>query len=277
MKDDYLWDGSGEPDPEVEQLEKLLGSYRYQAQPPDARFEQQLGQRRSFFWVKYAAAAAIILMALAGAWLLAPGDLPPGELQAIAEVPELVPLPGEGLVDFPDLGEPPPVAGVAAPPAGKRNAAPVHTRKRAPQPERDVIDHTPPSAASPAASELAVASPISNPFVDPETARHIERAQVLLRSFRNTEGGTEFDLAYEQQSSRRLLADNVLLRRDAEARGNLPMEDLLGSLEPFLLDIANLPDAPTADEVRVIKARMEKKEIITALQVYSAPALSRSF
>jgi hypothetical protein len=127
------------------------------------------------------------------------------------------------------------------------------------------------------ASELAVASPIANPFVDAETARHIERAQVLLRSFRNTEGDTEFDLAYERQSSERLLAKNVLLRRDAEAKGNLPIEDLLGSLEPFLLDIANLPDAPTKDDVRVIKARMEKKEIITALQVYSAPTLSRSF
>jgi len=28
MKDDYLWDGSGEPDPEVQKLENLLGRYR---------------------------------------------------------------------------------------------------------------------------------------------------------------------------------------------------------------------------------------------------------
>jgi hypothetical protein len=277
MKDDYLWDGSGEPDPEVEQFEKLLGGYRYQARPLDARFEQQLVPRRNFFWVKYAAAAAIILMALVGAWLLVPGNLPASELQAIAEVPELLPLPGDGLVAFPDLDEPSTAPEAVAPPAAKRNVAPVHNRKRAPQPEPNVIDHTPATTTTPMAGELAVASPISNPFVDAETARHIERAQVLLRSFRNTEGGTEFDLAYERQSSRRLLANNVLLRRDAEARRNLPMEDLLGSLEPFLLDIANLPDAPTRDDVRVIKARMEKKEIITALQVYSAPALSRSF
>jgi hypothetical protein len=277
MKDDYLWDGSGEPDADVEQLEKLLGSYRYQARPLDARFEQQLIARRNFFWVKYAAAAAIIVMALVGAWLLAPGNLPASELQAIAEVPDLLPVPGDGLVDelLPDVPQVTPQT--AAPPTNNRNAAPVHVKKRAPQPEHKVVNPTPANTAAPTASELAVASPITNPFVDAETARHIERAQDLLRSFRNTEGDTEFDLVYERQSSQRLLAKNVLLRRDAEAKGNLPMQDLLGSLEPFLLDIANLPDAPAPDDVRVIKARMEKKEIITALQVYSAPTLSRSF
>jgi FecR-like protein len=38
MKDDYLWDGSGEPDPEVQKLENLLGRYR-QNQPTPA-FDQ---------------------------------------------------------------------------------------------------------------------------------------------------------------------------------------------------------------------------------------------
>ena len=32
MSDDYLWDGSGEPDPAVQKLEKLLGEARYR--PP---------------------------------------------------------------------------------------------------------------------------------------------------------------------------------------------------------------------------------------------------
>jgi hypothetical protein len=276
MNDDYLWDGSGEPDPDVEQLEKLLGGYRYQARPLDARFEQPLSARRPFHWVKYAAAAAVILMALAGAWLLLPRDLPAGDLQAIAEVPELLPLPGEGVIEIPDAGE---LSGVNQPvaPTGRRNVVPPHIKKHAAPPEHEVTSPTPANEAAPMASELAVASPLTNPFVDAETARHIERAQVLLRSFRNTEGDTEFDLAYERQSSERLLAKNVLLRRDAEARGNLPIQGLLSSLEPFLLDIANLPDAPSHDEVRAIKARMEKKEIITALQVYSAPILSRSF
>ena len=276
MKDDYLWDGSGEPDADVEQLEKLLDGYRYQPRPLDARFEQQLVARRPFFWVKYAAAAAI-LMALAGAWWLVPRDLSPGDLHAVAEVPDFAPLPRAGGMDMPEVLTRPVAKGDTPASTTKRSAAPVHLKKHAPQPEREDKQPAPVNVPAPMAAEVAVASPVTNPFVDAETARHIERAQALLRSFRNTEGGVEFDLAYERQSSERLLAKNVLLRRDAEARGNLPMQELLGNLEPFLIDIAHLPDAPTRDDVRTIQARMEKKEIITALQVYSAPMLSRSF
>src|SRR6266853_552947 len=38
MKDDYLWDGSGEPDPEVQKLEKTLGRYRHNQ--PARQFDQ---------------------------------------------------------------------------------------------------------------------------------------------------------------------------------------------------------------------------------------------
>jgi hypothetical protein len=38
MKDDYLWDGSGEPDPEVQKLEKTLGRYRHNQ--PGPQFDQ---------------------------------------------------------------------------------------------------------------------------------------------------------------------------------------------------------------------------------------------
>jgi hypothetical protein len=63
----------------------------------------------------------------------------------------------------------------------------------------------------------------------------------------------------------------MLLRRDAEAKGNLPAEELLGSLEPLLLDIANLGDRPAPDEIGAIRERLQNKEIIARLQVYAAP------
>ena len=127
---------------------------------------------------------------------------------------------------------------------------------------------------------IAERQPIINPFVDVETARHIERAQLLLRAFRNTRdtrSQPDSDLSYERQRSLGLLSKNILLRRDAEAKGNLPVEELLGSLEPFLLDIANLPEKPSNEDVRTIKERMHKQEIVSALQVYSAPTLSQVF
>src|SRR5206468_5838147 len=45
MKDDYLWDGSGEPDPEVQKLEKVLGRYRHDRSAPS--FEQVVEVRPS--------------------------------------------------------------------------------------------------------------------------------------------------------------------------------------------------------------------------------------
>ncbi|HEY0079793.1 MAG TPA: hypothetical protein VGB73_14355 [Pyrinomonadaceae bacterium] len=106
---------------------------------------------------------------------------------------------------------------------------------------------------------------------DREVARHIEKAQLLLRSFKNmsaAEGPSTADVAYEKRLSRELLNENILLRRDADNGGNVPTERLLSTLEPYLLDIANLEDKPSTDELRSITERMKKNEIIAALQVY---------
>ena len=34
IENDYLWDGSGEPDPEIQKLEALLGEYRHDSPAP---------------------------------------------------------------------------------------------------------------------------------------------------------------------------------------------------------------------------------------------------
>jgi len=107
----------------------------------------------------------------------------------------------------------------------------------------------------------------------PETIRHFEKAQLMLRSFRNasaSKSSSGADLAYERQLSRRLLYQNILLRRDAEMKGNLPAEEALGNLEPFLIDIANLPDNPSSSELGGIRERLRRKELIASLQIASA-------
>jgi len=107
----------------------------------------------------------------------------------------------------------------------------------------------------------------------PETIKHFEKAQLMLRSFRNASAAkspSAADVAYEKQLSRRLLYQNILLRRDAEMKGNLPAEEALSSLEPFLLDIANLPDKPSGNELGGIRERLQRKELIAALQISSA-------
>lgn len=107
-----------------------------------------------------------------------------------------------------------------------------------------------------------------SPEEERETQVHIENAQNLLRSVRNIEisEDADIDVTYEKTLSRRLLSENVILRREAEMSGKFPTKTLLSDLEPFLIDIANLPDKPAPDDLRVLKQRVQKTEIVAALQ-----------
>lgn len=104
-----------------------------------------------------------------------------------------------------------------------------------------------------------------------ETAKHIEQTENLLRSIRNyivADGEEEIDVTYDKALSRRLLIENVVLRRDAEMKAKFPTKTLLADLEPLLIDIANLPDHAKPEEVRAIKERVQKTEIVAALVDY---------
>lgn len=106
---------------------------------------------------------------------------------------------------------------------------------------------------------------------DQDTVNHFERTQNLLRSIRNvsvSDGEEEIDVTYDKALSQRLLNENVVLRRDAEMKAKFPTKTLLADLEPLLIDIANLPDHARPDEVRAIKERVDKTEIVAALIEY---------
>jgi hypothetical protein len=113
----------------------------------------------------------------------------------------------------------------------------------------------------------------SAPLLDPaqkELARHVEQAQMLLRSVKNARAADDgtVNVAYEKKLSRRLLAENATLQLDAETRGDSDSKRVLDRIEPFLLDIANLSDNPSREEVHSVKERMKQNEIIASLQVY---------
>ena len=104
-----------------------------------------------------------------------------------------------------------------------------------------------------------------------DTAKHIEQSKILLRSIKNvqiSDTDEEIDVTYDKALSRRLLNENVVLRRDAEMKAKFPTKTLLADLEPFLIDIANLPDRARPEDVRVIKERVQKTEIVAALLDY---------
>jgi anti-sigma factor (TIGR02949 family) len=101
-----------------------------------------------------------------------------------------------------------------------------------------------------------------------DTARHIEQTEMLLRSIRNfpvPDTDEDIDVSYDKALSRRLLNENIVLRREAEMKAKFPTKTLLADLEPLLIDIANLPDRARPEDVRVIKERVQKTEIVAAL------------
>lgn len=123
------------------------------------------------------------------------------------------------------------------------------------------------------------AKPLGNVEVELITARHLEQSAVLLRTFRNVRparSGQALDIRYERQRAQKLLYQNMLVRREADAKGDVQVATLLGSLEPILLDIANLRTRPGPEEVVAIKERVERKNLVPLLQINSA-AVARAY
>ena len=82
MNEDYLWDRTGEPDPEIEKLERELGQFRYQPRPLEIPAGMKFG-RRKFFYPALAVAAAILMLVLgAGLWLRVRNAQPANTIQA---------------------------------------------------------------------------------------------------------------------------------------------------------------------------------------------------
>ena len=258
MNDDYLWDGTGEPDPEVERLEQMLSVYKYQ--PKTLELPARPG---TWFSPRLAAAAALILMAAAGLLVfLNKGDQTAPTIATVNKPAEQQVTRPQDDADKVVTPKPGPTAPEIAKSPGRKPEA-VRQVKRS--------ERVAPAEPNETVEGLA--------FFDLETARHLEQAQMLLRSVKNVSlDGDDLavDASYEKERSRTILQKNILLRRNAEAKGNLPAQELLGSLEPLLLDIANLPEKPTQEDVRFVKERIQKTEIIATLQIYSAPIMARS-
>jgi hypothetical protein len=69
MKDDYLWDKTGEPDPQIQKLEEILGTLRYQPKQLEIPEDLPLPRRRNYFpWLAIAAALLVAILA-GGIWL----------------------------------------------------------------------------------------------------------------------------------------------------------------------------------------------------------------
>ena len=93
MNDEYLWNKTGQPDPEIQQLEEILGTLRYQPTPLVIPEDVRIPRRRSYFPL-LAIAASILLAIVAGSiWLRVRSRSEAPKQQAQVETPRLAPKP----------------------------------------------------------------------------------------------------------------------------------------------------------------------------------------
>ena len=90
MKDDYLWDGTGEPDAEVQRLERLLAGLRYDRPAPEfSGIDVKPARSRLRILLPRFAAAAAVLMIVGGAWLIQRLNQPSWEVASLAGRPKV--------------------------------------------------------------------------------------------------------------------------------------------------------------------------------------------
>jgi hypothetical protein len=80
MTGDYLWDGSGEPDPQIQHLEKMLVSFRHSGATPAFAFpaleKTPTSRFANRFWLPCFATAMIVALVLTADVILRRGPLP---------------------------------------------------------------------------------------------------------------------------------------------------------------------------------------------------------
>ncbi len=163
----------------------------------------------------------------------------------------------------------------ASPAPNKEESAP--RRSPSPAPKKQPLAREP-KPGEQFASIPSTPDPVRSADSQTMTALHFEKAETLLVAFRNVrlnEPGTTAEVAYERKRAQQLVLQNMMLRREADVTGDVQISSLLESLEPILIDISNLPDKPDKDAVRVIRERVERKNIVPLLRVNST-ALARA-
>lgn len=221
---------------------------------------------RGFTWGFGAQAAAfatlVIVAAIIGFLIYRSSNTPTNDKHLAVQTPTPVPSAS--------------VQPEASPSPNKDDEQTAPRRSPSPAPKKPLVREPKPGeqfAAIPSTPE-----PVRSADTQTMTALHFEKSETLLVAFRNVrlnEPGTTAEVAYERKRAQQLVLQNMMLRREADAAGDVQVSSLLESLEPILIDISNLPDKPDKDAIRVIRQRVERKNIVPLLRVNST-ALARA-
>jgi hypothetical protein len=129
---------------------------------------------------------------------------------------------------------------------------------------RLATDATPPPAAPPALSAEARQRLLIGTLAD-----HLERSERLFTELDNLAADETGGLAGEREAAGRLLDDNRLYRAAAEQGGRAGVAALLSELEPVLLELAHMPAEPAAEDVELLRQRIEAHGLLFKTRVAS--------
>ena len=244
------FESSLEPTVQNRALKKIL------ATPPQRRFSWSFGTQAAAF------ATLVIVAVIIGLLIYKSSNT--NDKHLAVQTP--APVPAASVEPKPE----------ASPSPNKDNEQTAPRRTPSPAPKKPLVREPKPGeqfAAIPSAPE-----PVRSADAQTMTALHFEKSETLLVAFRNVrldEPGAASEVAYERKRAQQLVLQNMMLRRQADAAGDVQISSLLENLEPILIDISNLPDKPDKDAVRVIRQRVERKNIVPLLRVNST-ALARA-
>ena len=161
MNDDYLWDRTGEPDPEIEELERVMGALRYEAPPleiPAGVVPERRTTTPHMVSTRWAVAAAVALIVLGlGLWLSM-------QERSAPEVASKDTPPSPNRTADPETAKAPPVK-----PSSKDNSTSVATNT---EPRRPEVARHPRSL-----SDRAIRKHDKGPANTQLTARELQDAQ----------------------------------------------------------------------------------------------------
>ena len=237
-------------------LKKILATER---RAPVLGFQWSFGKAVAF--------ASLLIIAALSAFVVYQGSKTSGIQNSSVAVNAPTPVPSS-TVQQQQRPEPD-----ASPSPKKENEETTQPRQTPSAPKRKIVREP-----KPGEQFAAIPEPVRPADAETMTALHFEKSETLLRSFRNfrlNEAGSAAEVSYERTRAQQLVNQNMMLKREADARGDVQVASLLETLQPILLDISNLPDKPDKDAVRVIRERVERKNIVALLKVNST-ALARA-
>lgn len=125
----------------------------------------------------------------------------------------------------------------------------------------------PPSPPSETQEVRTLPGPARDRILAGAVAGHLESSERLLVELANAEPGASLELSAERAWAQDLLAANRLYRQSARHGGRGRLAALLDELEPFLLEVAHVPDETSPEEMNALRERIDEQALLFKVRI----------